>query len=1695
MSQNGGKTDVRQLLAHGGDASKLSEAELGKLQQQYEKLRREWSRKRRKLEKLDRAAQAKQHVRQRLQDQSLQTGGTVDTSSSFQQPDCSKDGDNQKVSDCEDDPPPRQELTAVDFQSRKTVSFSLQDVSTGGKLQHERFSNNCTTEDSTIQSTVPATSETGSPKVYSHLEGGDVSASLTRQGASTSCNLAIENLLGSDNNNMKGSNLTGNKAAGKVSFTHKQDISALQESSETPGLRETMVCSREYSCEKDVDETSTEQRELNTVHFSDAAQRSSPDTRKKKPLFKGLSKQPMQGEKLEICETDREVSGHVSGHSVSTRKPNSSVEFVEEIFQHKVQESRGCGGKMPAQQTQGVLVDSIIVLDSQESETERSDNSHLLRNFLSKEKESICINNTVCSGAPQTPETQSASSQNLLASSFCPVSQQKPLGQENRHNKDVSKSPSQSCLGQGEIQTAEDSQVVAPSQGHLDQSTWVDGLMFPAEYYIRTTRGMQRQGQTPEGVARQVRARRPRKQKRKFGTNSQDASEGECKGKQARLKEVGNDSTTSLSDEKLPCGQGDEEVMGNDVPLKLAEDFKTLTEENNLRSDQEALNTKLQSSTEVTKDTAHSKGVCGGSCADDNHLHTGEQVCSTPGENHLRTGEQMCSTSGEGYLSTGEQVGSTPAENHLHTGEQVCSTSSENHLSVDADSQDNVIPDTQYSSAKPSCPLNDAQRCLKLPKDFSCEDVVPDKLHVLRKGRKAASSHNTPVPSSGLKRLVRGKKLTRSWQNSPLQTGGFPSDLGEGNLSSQDWAQVVSSVEREVLYRRSRRLADRCSQETQANASQSTPKQNHMVLKDVQVGKVPGQNEKILKEVGVKKTRRIFPALSDRLREKLKNAEMSEFHLPYSDYGTLKVAKAREAPPADFDKNCRSRHSSETGLKDIHALSKESSVNIKAEETPPSVPRLTETSSNRKQSLTVKPSQSSYVQNSPKGVFKTELGREKKRTVFPSLSPMLHKKCTAEVLDFSLVGSDYVKLKLNKVKSSPRPAAATSSFRGTPGHRKHRQQDCKVKENLPASSTRSENSSEEKDIVLADVESRQQQKTDKISGDDSLAACDVKNDVEDSTVLQGHVVTHVQQFLETEVRRSKRPKVNENKEKGKFVMSDPNSEIDDVSPSVPFSPDLEVSPKKVKVTYGDKTLPDITRTDQLMSESVDVDIRNIKPCPSNVAVTSSEKSNDLSSEPKESQGGATDKGGEGQTNTVNIVSSAGSKDSVSSFRTQKVKLKHSNVAITCVGACSEGSSRRKVVETETTSLSLTSAQDHHEKASQGTGVEETPVLGHKKDIKRTGVEGTGVERLPVLGRHEEDIGTGVQGTGEEGVTTRLPEFSACLQLAGEAVVSMVMGEATIQGETVAVLAVCQLTQLALWVQRDRDWTPMASWDIHKEEEVCDICLLPREVGVQLVVGGNFPSGHLKLCYTDGVSSSSLDHTWMGGMAEDGYHGEGNRGNAGYHAMTVLPGGIAIATGMCDGGSSVRKLTLSGSDGRVDQQTRLAMPAAQRIGSLQQVGGCAGCLLGTGRNQVLLWNHTTGALLRCVDLPGVSPQPTCLYAAAEQGLLFVIVSNPGEQQSEEVCSLLSINPATGCSLSLQKYRLPQGSSLQRCVQGFLGGSSLFVLLDSGEVHMWDVFTSQRGAVLPASSRGPACLTVENNLLCLGTSHGCVHMYNL
>ncbi|KAI8501201.1 Partner and localizer of BRCA2 [Branchiostoma belcheri] len=1249
------------------------------LKKQYEKLRREWARKRRKLQKLDRAAQAKQHVRQRLQEQSSETGGASDTASPLQQWDCDRDGDHKKVSVCESrgDPPSRQDHSVVDFQKAP--------------------------------------------------------------------------------------------------------------------------------CEEDLDEQ--RQTELNILHFGNTEQSNSPDSRNKKPLFKGSSKQVIQGEKLEqvsgICATKRDISGKIPG-------PQPGL------------------------------------------------------------------------------------------------------------NNDVSKTSAELCSGQEKLHTEENSQVVAPSQESLDDNMWVDGLMFPAEYYIRTTRGMQRQGRTPEGVARQVRARRQRKQKRKLGTNNQDTLDGSCGSKQARLNEMRNDDTMSLGEELSHC-HGDKVAKDNDVSLRVVEDLKTLSQEDE----------KMQK--------------------------------SSPGLSNASLSENISRRDRETLQSSGEQVYITSGEKHLSTGEQVVSTPGEGQVSADADSQDSVIPDTQYS------PLLDAQKCLAIPKDLLSEDAVQDKLHVLRKGRKALSSHNTPVQGSGLRKLVR-RKATRSCQNSPVQSDGSPDVLGEGNfVSPQDWPQGVlsqGSLEKQVFFRRSQRLADRCSQETQTNASLSTPKQNHKVLKEAQVVKVPEESEKSLSKIQDSKTdaevdkkRQIFPVLTDQLVEKLKNSKVSEFHLPYSDYGTLKVAKAREAPSNDLGRNCRSRHSNETDPKDVQCVSSDKEV----QEIAPSIPRLSEALSRSNQSSNVKPSLSPDIRNTPKDTSKTEVGQEKKQSVFPSLSPMLHKKCTKEVLDFSLVGSEYVKLKLNKVKSSPRPAAATSTCRSTSGHGKYRQQSCKAKTNLPPSSTRSEHSSKDKDTSvkkdsdLEDVENKQQQKTYELAQENTSTRLSL---------------------------------LRNNKNEG----------------------------------------------------------------------TDSE-----TQEPEESLGGVTDKSGEESTDTA-LVPSADHKQPVSSLETLNVI--GSGVDITGVG-----DSERNIVETEPVSISVTPAQGHSED-SQGTGVEETPVLsGHEEVLMRTGVEGTG-----------------------EDVTTTLPEFSACLQLTDEAVVSMVLGEATLQDETVPVLAVCQKTQLTLWVQQEQDWTPGACWDIDKEEEVCDVCLLSCEVGVQVLVGGNFPSGHLKLFYTDGASiSSSLDHTWSGHQAQDrdGCHGDRNTD---YHAMaTVLPGGVAIATGMCQGGSSVCKLSFSGRDGHLDEQTRLAMPAVLRISSLCQVEGCEGCLLGTSRNQVLLWNHTLGVLLRCVDLPGV--QPTCLYAAADQGLIFILLSSPAEQQFQTVCSLVSINPGTGYSLSLQKYSLSQGSSLGRCVQGCLGGSRLFVLQESGEVHVWDVFSSEMGSVLKASSRKPSCLTVDKNLLCLGTSQGCVHVYNL
>eukprot|EP00058_Branchiostoma_floridae_P019563 XP_002605053.1 hypothetical protein BRAFLDRAFT_85199 [Branchiostoma floridae] len=325
-----------------------------------------------------------------------------------------------------------------------------------------------------------------------------------------------------------------------------------------------------------------------------------------------------------------------------------------------------------------------------------------------------------------------------------------------------------------------------------------------------------------------------------------------------------------------------------------------------------------------------------------------------------------------------------------------------------------------------------------------------------------------------------------------------------------------------------------------------------------------------------------------------------------------------------------------------------------------------------------------------------ELGQEKKQSVFPCLSPLVHKKCTEEVLDFSLVGQEFVKLKLSKVKSSPRPAAATSGS----GHGKHRQQKCKAKVHLPASGTRSENSLNEKGYESADV-GNDKQNMCKIAEADFMAKSFLhkdKNEGLDSGKLLEHVDTHNQQLLaETNVRRNRKQRWSKEVERDKCAILGPDAESE-VTPS----PDPGSGPKEVKLMSEMKTSLDITLTNKVESQSAG--IKNCKSSLHTADVTTSEKSNVCNSEPHESQSPADDKGGEGGTKAT--APSSHSKESVSSSGTQEIK--GSGVEITCVGA---------------DSASLTPAQDSHEKALQGTGVEET----------------------------------------EEDVATSLPQFSACLQ--------------------------------------------------------------------------------------------------------------------------------------------------------------------------------------------------------------------------------------------------------------------------------------------------------------------------------------------
>ncbi|XP_066496640.1 partner and localizer of BRCA2 isoform X1 [Tiliqua scincoides] len=177
------------------------------------------------------------------------------------------------------------------------------------------------------------------------------------------------------------------------------------------------------------------------------------------------------------------------------------------------------------------------------------------------------------------------------------------------------------------------------------------------------------------------------------------------------------------------------------------------------------------------------------------------------------------------------------------------------------------------------------------------------------------------------------------------------------------------------------------------------------------------------------------------------------------------------------------------------------------------------------------------------------------------------------------------------------------------------------------------------------------------------------------------------------------------------------------------------------------------------------------------------------------------------------------------------------------------------------------------------------------------------------------------------------------------------------------------------------------------------------------------------------------------------------------------------------------------------------PPQENISTFAEVDGIQDALVGlTAANCVVVWNLSTGQLLRRIPVGQPDPACVCHKAFSDSGLLFVVLSQLHTEESKAgrtaAFQVIALNPKTARSSGVALLSLPRGIA-GRCVEGHVRGTSAAAVLTSGTIAVWDLLLGQCTALLPPSGEGSWSLvrwsTVDNCLLARRTD-GSVYLYS-
>lgn len=183
-----------------------------------------------------------------------------------------------------------------------------------------------------------------------------------------------------------------------------------------------------------------------------------------------------------------------------------------------------------------------------------------------------------------------------------------------------------------------------------------------------------------------------------------------------------------------------------------------------------------------------------------------------------------------------------------------------------------------------------------------------------------------------------------------------------------------------------------------------------------------------------------------------------------------------------------------------------------------------------------------------------------------------------------------------------------------------------------------------------------------------------------------------------------------------------------------------------------------------------------------------------------------------------------------------------------------------------------------------------------------------------------------------------------------------------------------------------------------------------------------------------------------------------------------------------------------------QETLVLRSPEETVLSFAEVEGERNALVGTtAANNAVIWNATSGQLLKKIPIGHPELTSLCLQAYSELGLLFMILSHPHTHESESsqshVLSLIATNPKQALSVHVMSYALPKGCT-GRYREGDLKDHMAVAVLTTGSIALWDLHLGHCTVLLPPSSLGKWSLVkwcmVDSHLFA-GQKDGSVYVY--